>query len=48
MTVPSADAESFLALTDKIGRERGFGASNYKGSCLRRRIAVSWEVPFRL
>ena len=40
MTVPSADAESFLALTDKIGRERGFGASNYKGSCLRRRIAV--------
>lgn len=29
-----------MALTDKIARDRGFGAPSYKGSCLRRRIAV--------
>jgi chemotaxis methyl-accepting protein methylase len=36
---PGADPE-FVALTDKISRERGFGCSSYKEKCLRRRIAV--------
>ena len=36
---PNADAE-FVALTDKISRERGFGCASYKEKCLRRRIAV--------
>ena len=30
----------FLALMDKITRERGFQCSSYKDKCLRRRIAV--------
>jgi chemotaxis methyl-accepting protein methylase len=34
------DVEEFLALADKIARERGFGAGSYKNSCIRRRIAV--------
>ncbi len=34
------DAEAFMALTAKIARDRGFGASSYKDGCLRRRIAV--------
>jgi len=34
------DAESFMALTEKISRERGFGTASYKDGCLRRRIAV--------
>jgi len=34
------EAEAFMALADKIARERGFGAPSYKGSCLKRRIAV--------
>lgn len=40
MSEPRADAEAFLALTDKIARDRGFGTAGYKGTCLRRRIAV--------
>ncbi|MCX5767025.1 MAG: protein-glutamate O-methyltransferase CheR [Gemmatimonadetes bacterium] len=40
MSEPLADAEAFLALTDKIARDRGFGTASYKGTCLRRRIAV--------
>jgi chemotaxis protein methyltransferase CheR len=36
---PGADPE-FVALTDKISRERGFGCASYKEKCLRRRIAV--------
>ncbi len=35
----AADA-AFAALTAKIARERGFGASNYRDGCLRRRIGV--------
>ncbi len=31
---------SFVALTEKIARERGFGAASYRDGCLRRRIAV--------
>jgi chemotaxis methyl-accepting protein methylase len=30
----------FVALTEKISRERGFGCASYKDKCLRRRIAV--------
>jgi chemotaxis methyl-accepting protein methylase len=30
----------FVALTEKISRERGFGCASYKEKCLRRRIAV--------
>jgi len=30
----------FDALAEKIARERGFGATNYRDGCLRRRIAV--------
>jgi chemotaxis protein methyltransferase CheR len=37
--VPDLDA-GFLALTEKISRERGFGCASYKEKCLRRRIAV--------
>jgi chemotaxis methyl-accepting protein methylase len=36
----SADDAAFVALTAKICRDRGFGAPNYKDSCMRRRIAV--------
>ena len=36
-TAPDAD---FLALMQKITRERGFGCASYKEKCLRRRIAV--------
>ncbi len=32
--------DAFTALTSKISRERGFGAANYKDTCMRRRIAV--------
>jgi len=35
-----ADDPAFRALTAKISRERGFGATNYRDGCLRRRIAV--------
>ena len=31
---------AFVALTDKISREKGFGCASYKEKCLRRRIAV--------
>ena len=34
------DDAAFDALATKIARERGFGATNYRDSCLRRRIAV--------
>jgi chemotaxis protein methyltransferase CheR len=40
VTDEAPDAEAFATLTDKIARERGFGAAHYKGTCLRRRIAV--------
>ncbi len=40
MSAPADDAESFMALTEKISRERGFGTASYKDGCLRRRIAV--------
>ena len=36
---PTDDA-GFLALNEKISRERGFGCASYKEKCLRRRIAV--------
>ncbi len=36
----TADDEAFVALTSKISRDRGFGAANYKDTCMRRRIAV--------
>jgi chemotaxis methyl-accepting protein methylase len=36
----TADDDAFAALTSKISRDRGFGAANYKGTCMRRRIAV--------
>ncbi|MEP6618425.1 MAG: protein-glutamate O-methyltransferase CheR [bacterium] len=34
-----ADA-AFVALTEKISRDKGFGCASYKEKCLRRRIAV--------
>lgn len=40
MSGTERDAEGFMALTEKIVRDRGFGAPSYKGSCLRRRIAT--------
>lgn len=40
MTDATHDGPGFDALTEKIERERGFGAANYKDTCLRRRIAV--------
>jgi chemotaxis methyl-accepting protein methylase len=36
----AANDPAFVALTSKISRERGFGASSYKDTCMRRRIAV--------
>ena len=35
-----ADEPGFIALCRKIERERGFRCSNYKDTCLRRRISV--------
>ena len=40
MTDALSDESGFVTLTEKIARERGFGAANYKDTCLRRRIAV--------
>lgn len=40
MTAALADEAAFAALAAKIARERGFGATNYRDGCLRRRIAV--------
>lgn len=40
MSDATPDDTGFLQLTDKIERERGFRAANYKDKCLRRRIAV--------
>jgi chemotaxis methyl-accepting protein methylase len=37
---PAPDDAAFAALTAKIARERGFGATSYRDGCLRRRIAV--------
>jgi chemotaxis methyl-accepting protein methylase len=37
---PTTDDAGFLALNEKISRERGFGCASYKEKCLRRRIAV--------
>jgi chemotaxis methyl-accepting protein methylase len=39
MIAEGAD-RGFIALTEKISRERGFGCASYKEKCLRRRIAV--------
>jgi chemotaxis methyl-accepting protein methylase len=39
MPTPADDA-AFAALAAKIANERGFGATNYRDGCLRRRIAV--------
>ncbi|HEV8409422.1 MAG TPA: protein-glutamate O-methyltransferase CheR [Gemmatimonadaceae bacterium] len=36
----TADDAAFVALTSKISRERGFDASSYKDTCMRRRLAV--------
>ena len=38
--IDTADDAAFVALTAKICRDRGFGAPNYKDTCMRRRIAV--------
>ena len=38
--MPAAADATFDALAAKIARERGFGATNYRDGCLRRRIAV--------
>ena len=42
MTVRASDAEqaAFVALTERLARERRFVAGSYKDGCLRRRIAV--------
>jgi chemotaxis protein methyltransferase CheR len=37
---PVADEQGFAALCRKIERDRGFRCSNYKDTCLRRRISV--------
>lgn len=37
---PPIDEPGFMALTEKISRERGFRCGSYKEKCLRRRIAV--------
>ena len=37
---PPSDDAGFLALNEKIARDRGFGCASYKEKCLRRRIAV--------
>lgn len=38
--VEQQEGADFLALTNKISLERGFGCASYKEKCLRRRIAV--------
>ena len=40
MTPAGITDAGFDALAEKIARERGFGATNYRDGCLRRRIAV--------
>ncbi len=40
MQQPVADEPGFIALCNKIERDRGFRCSNYKDTCLRRRISV--------
>jgi len=40
MTATGLDDAGFIALTEKIARERSFGCASYKEKCLRRRIAV--------
>ena len=40
MTEPSIEDDGYVALTEKITRERGFGCASYKEKCVRRRIAV--------
>ena len=37
---PVADEPGFIALCNKIERDKGFRCSNYKDTCLRRRISV--------
>ncbi|MFL5582341.1 MAG: CheR family methyltransferase [Gemmatimonadaceae bacterium] len=39
-TVIADDEAAYLALTEKIARERGFRCGSYKERCVRRRIAV--------
>jgi chemotaxis protein methyltransferase CheR len=40
MTAPDVEDDGYVALTQKITRERGFGCASYKEKCVRRRIAV--------
>ena len=40
MIATGLDDAGFIALTEKIARERSFGCASYKEKCLRRRIAV--------
>ncbi|HUQ83384.1 MAG TPA: protein-glutamate O-methyltransferase CheR [Gemmatimonadaceae bacterium] len=40
MMTAEVDEAGFLALIEKIARERAFGCGSYKEKCLRRRIAV--------
>jgi chemotaxis protein methyltransferase CheR len=40
MMAMELDDAGFIALTEKIARERSFGCASYKEKCLRRRIAV--------
>ena len=37
---PPQDERAFLALTEKVSRERGVSCGSYKDKCLKRRIAV--------
>jgi chemotaxis protein methyltransferase CheR len=41
---PRADDPRFVALCRKIERDRGFLCSNYKDTCMRRRISVRMRV----
>jgi chemotaxis protein methyltransferase CheR len=40
MTDLPLEDDGYVALTEKITRERGFGCASYKEKCVRRRIAV--------
>ena len=40
MTAAQDPKDAFLALTQKISRERGMSCGSYKDKCLKRRIAV--------
>src|SRR5207237_6599382 len=40
VTAAQGPKDAFLALTQKISRERGMSCGSYKDKCLKRRIAV--------